>query len=211
MTLDLAALSKQSSFALELGKAAEHLVCADLLLKGYRAFLSDQGLPYDLLVDIDNHLIRIQVKSTCFAKNVNAKGRNPRIAYNFSIRRRGKNGKGSLTEKDCDIVALVALDTRTIAYFPVEHVGQSIQLRPKDSEPASIQGWLKDISEFPFEAALLPDASFYADGKSKRKTCIKGHDRSMFSSINKNGIEYCKICSRDYQRKYRLSLGDLRQ
>jgi hypothetical protein len=38
---------------LELGKAAEHLVVADLLLQRYRAFLSDQGLPYDAIVDLD--------------------------------------------------------------------------------------------------------------------------------------------------------------
>jgi len=31
---------------LEIGKAAEHLVCADLILKGYRSFLADQGLPF---------------------------------------------------------------------------------------------------------------------------------------------------------------------
>jgi hypothetical protein len=36
---------------LEMGKAAEHLVCADLLMKGYNAFLSAQGLPYDVVID----------------------------------------------------------------------------------------------------------------------------------------------------------------
>jgi hypothetical protein len=34
-----------------MGKAAEHLVCADLLMKGYNAFLSAQGLPYDVVID----------------------------------------------------------------------------------------------------------------------------------------------------------------
>ena len=36
---------------LELGKAAEHLVVADLILSGYRAYLTEQGLPYDVVVD----------------------------------------------------------------------------------------------------------------------------------------------------------------
>jgi hypothetical protein len=40
--------------ALELGKAAEHIVCADLILAGYRAFLADQGLPYDVVFDQGN-------------------------------------------------------------------------------------------------------------------------------------------------------------
>lgn len=34
------------------GAAGEHLVCADLLLQGYRAFLSDQNCPYDVAVDV---------------------------------------------------------------------------------------------------------------------------------------------------------------
>ena len=33
------------------GIAAEHLVCADLLLSGYRAFLADQNCPYDVAVE----------------------------------------------------------------------------------------------------------------------------------------------------------------
>jgi hypothetical protein len=35
------------STELQTGKAAEHLVCCDLILQGYSAFLADAGLPYD--------------------------------------------------------------------------------------------------------------------------------------------------------------------
>ena len=45
------------------GTAAEHLVCADLLLCGYRAFLADQNCAYDIAVDVAGRLIRIQVKA----------------------------------------------------------------------------------------------------------------------------------------------------
>lgn len=75
--------------ALELGKAAEHLVAADLILQGYRCFLSDQGLPYDLVVDMAGQLIRLQCKACCFPRNVNADGRTKRIAYGWAVRRRG--------------------------------------------------------------------------------------------------------------------------
>jgi hypothetical protein len=54
---------------LEMGKAAEHLVCADLLMKGYNAFLSDQGLPYDVVIDLGRRLVRVQVKGTAKPKN----------------------------------------------------------------------------------------------------------------------------------------------
>ena len=55
-TNDFERLDVECSDDLEVGKAAEHLVCADLITSGYRAFLSDQGLPYDILVDIDGRV-----------------------------------------------------------------------------------------------------------------------------------------------------------
>ena len=60
---------EMTSDDLELGKAAEHLVCADLIMQGYRAFLSDQGLPYDILVDVQGVFVRVQVKATRKPKN----------------------------------------------------------------------------------------------------------------------------------------------
>ena len=49
---------------LQLGKAGEHLVCFDLISQGHNAFLADQGLPYDVLVDLDGSIKRIQVKTS---------------------------------------------------------------------------------------------------------------------------------------------------
>jgi hypothetical protein len=151
------AILADPSRALEIGKAAEHLVCADLMLAGYRVFLSDQGLPYDLLVDLGNKFIRVQVKATGKLKNANAKGRSPNMVYVFHARRRGKNGKGAhLGSQDCDVIALVALDTRTIAYMPINKVAQTVSLYPsgytfpgkfKRSRYAAIDG-------FPFKEAI---------------------------------------------------------
>ena len=39
------------SSELQTGKEGEYLVCADLILKGLIAFPSEQGLPYDVVVD----------------------------------------------------------------------------------------------------------------------------------------------------------------
>ena len=77
---------------LEVGKAAEHLVCADLIMSGYRAFLSDQGLPYDILVDVDGALLRVQVKSTRKPKNHDPRTR-ATPGYFFHLRRAGKGGR----------------------------------------------------------------------------------------------------------------------
>lgn len=143
--------------ALELGKAAEHLVCADLIIGGNRAYLSDQGLPYDVVVDIDGRLVRIQVKATTKPRNANAKGRAPNFVYQFAVRRRGARSKGErLSEKHCDLVALVALDLRVVAYMPVREVGQTVALFPPGYE---FKGKFKrsryaPIDGFSFSAAL---------------------------------------------------------
>lgn len=126
----LADLAANPASSLELGKAAEHLVCADLILQGYRAYLSDQGLPYDLVADLDGRLIRIQVKASCFSRNMNMSGRSESLGYSFYVRRRGKGGSKRLSAEDCDIVAMIALDIRVIAYLPLGEVGQTCQLMP---------------------------------------------------------------------------------
>ena len=55
---------RQVSHELELGRAAEHLACADLLLGGWHAFHTAQGMAYDLAVDVGTRLLRVQVKAT---------------------------------------------------------------------------------------------------------------------------------------------------
>ncbi|MDD3030346.1 MAG: hypothetical protein PHS57_08770 [Alphaproteobacteria bacterium] len=142
---------------LEVGKAAEHLVCFDLMIQGYRAYLSDQGLPYDVLVDLGGTFVRIQVKSTLKAKNANAKGKAPNTIYQFYARSRGKNRKGTrLSEEHCDIVAFVAIDIRQIAYVPIKVCPQTLGLYP----PGYVFGGqgkksrYERIHELPFGGAL---------------------------------------------------------
>lgn len=148
-------LASNPNNALELGKAAEHIVCADLMLQGYRCYLSDQGLPYDLIVDAGT-LFRVQVKASCFAKNMNMSGRSPRLGYNFSVRRRGKNGDKRLSGEHCEIVALVALDIRVAAYLPVSEVGTTCQMMPPGySFPGKFKrSRILSIDKLPFSEAL---------------------------------------------------------
>lgn len=150
-------LSKNPSWAMELGKASEHMVCADIILNGYRCYLSDQGLPYDLVIDVDGRLIRVQVKASCFAREVNHRGKNSRLAYSFAVRRRGKLGKGDrLSEAHCDLIALVALDIKEIAYFVTNEVAMTVQLFGPGSEHVGRYGrtWLKTIDQYPLSDAL---------------------------------------------------------
>ena len=138
------------------GAAGEHLVCADLLLQGYRAFLSDQNCPYDVAVDVGGRLVRIQVKSTRQAKAVPQRvGHHP--AYMWHVRRAGKGGARNYDDGEFDLLALVALDCRRIAYLPPSQQAQTVHIRPHDnpSPPANGGKVGKTFPQFPFSAAVM--------------------------------------------------------
>lgn len=102
---------------LQIGKAGEYLVCADLILNGHIAFISEQGLPFDVVLEYNKRLLKIQVKTTRQAKFISQR-KTSIPAYVFHI---GNNGKMNRRKKyesgQVDIFALVALDTKYIAYL----------------------------------------------------------------------------------------------
>ena len=137
------------------GAAGEHLVCADLLLQGYRAFLSDQNCPYDVAVDVGGRLIRIQVKSTRQAKALPQRvGHHP--AYMWHVRRAGKGGARTYGDGEFGLLALVALDCRRIAYLPPSLQAQTVHIRPHDDPAPPANGGKsgKTFAQFPFAAAV---------------------------------------------------------
>jgi hypothetical protein len=140
---------------LSAGAAGEHLVCADLLLMGHRAFLSDQNCPYDVAVDVGGRLVRIQVKTTREPRAIPQRV-NHRAGYMWHVRRAGKGGRRVYAEGEFDMLALVALDCRRIAYMPPSHVKQTIQIRAHDDANAPSHGGKpgKTFDMFPFYASL---------------------------------------------------------
>jgi len=152
--------------ALQIGRAAEHLVVADLLLAGHEACLTEAGMPYDVIADVHGRLLRIQVKATGKPKNVNSQGRTPRLSYAWNIRTCGKGGRRKMSDADCDLVALVALDIRAVAYLPIAKVGQTAYLdapgssgvrMTKAGERFKKATWPGNVTEYPLEAALALD------------------------------------------------------
>jgi len=101
---------------LQQGKAAEHLVCFDLLVKGYEAFLAPQGSPFDVVVvTAGAKLLRVQVRST--SRLITTK-KNQRPHYRFGMRC-AKRGDRTVSVEGCDVVAFVALDTKTVGYVVI--------------------------------------------------------------------------------------------
>lgn len=204
--------------ALLIGKAAEHIVCADLLLAGYHAFLADQGSPFDVVAVAQGRLWRVQVKATQQAKNVNAKGRNPRVAYTWSVRRRGRDGGADrLSREHCDLVALVALDARIVAWFPVELCGETVQLVEPGMKPKTMGGkrsWARGVDGYPFLSAISGAPADFT--RSPLTHCPKGH---LYTAENRKpqsprypggkpafGCRECvRIASRERERVRRLT------
>ena len=118
----------RESKQLQIGKAGEYLVCADLILKDFIAFPSEQGLPYDILLDTGSRLLRVQVKTTEKPHTVQQRS-NPIPAYIFNIKRAGVNGKTRYSESEIDLFALVCLDTMQIGYLTNKDMPTTINIR----------------------------------------------------------------------------------
>lgn len=115
---------------LQTGKAGGYLVCADLILRGFVAYPSEQGLPYDVVMDFNGRLLKVQVKSTRGLRQLQQR-KIPVSAYIFNIKRRGKKNKNRHTDTSCDLYALVALDSKEIGYLPNHDVKDTMNFRCK--------------------------------------------------------------------------------
>lgn len=97
---------------LELGRAGEYLAVFWLIRQGFQAFLSDQGLPYDIVVDVKGTLLRGQVKTTTGHKD-HGKSKN---CLRFSTR----SGKGTRRVRECgeaDFYVFVSLNDALVGFL----------------------------------------------------------------------------------------------
>jgi hypothetical protein len=102
---------------LQIGKAGEYLVCADLITQGFIAYPSEQGLPYDLILDTGERLLKVQVKTTRAPKEIPQRKKSI-PAYIFHVGNNGKNNRRKKYDSnDVDLFALVSLDSKRIAYL----------------------------------------------------------------------------------------------
>lgn len=147
---------------MELGTAGEHIVCADLLVAGYRASMAAAGLPYDVIADVGGRLIKIAVKATQKAKPRPAR-EGSKLRYHFNMTRgtrlsTGKTERYLYAENDCDIFALVTLDNKNVAYLKRAEAPQSLWLEADTEQvewrsgkkPSTIRGF----AGLTFEAAI---------------------------------------------------------
>lgn len=148
LPFDATGLKDDVATDLAVGTAAEHLVCADLLLLGWRAFLADQNCPYDVAVEVRRRLVRVQVKSTRHPRPIPQRAVNT-PGYLFHVRRAGKGGRRTYGPAEFDLLALVGLDIRRIAYMPPSGLATVVHIRP----PGVRSG--RHFDDYPFDRALM--------------------------------------------------------
>lgn len=132
------------------GLSAEFLVCSDLCKQGYLAHMASAGGRYDVIVDVDNKLLRIQVKST--AQMIYEYGhKNPTYKFNLAKGVRSK----LINPAEVDIVALVAVDCAGIAYLPAKECStKTIKIRPAGAPLTAWQKKSNRIDELSFSKVL---------------------------------------------------------
>jgi hypothetical protein len=91
------------------------LAAADLITRGAKAFLTDEGFGYDLVVDVGSQLLKLQVKARSSMKATKSGSHH----YKFMLLK-SKNGHTGSSPYGSEIhgFALVMLDRRTVAYLP---------------------------------------------------------------------------------------------
>ena len=117
---------------IDICSAGEYLTMSDIILQGYNCFKIQENLPFDLvMLDDDNKMYRIQVKSTIQRKrNYHT---NNKISYCFAVTRQQRVMKKQIDSKstvehkenlydktDFDILALVAIKLKKVFYMKHE-------------------------------------------------------------------------------------------
>ncbi len=112
----------------ELGVAGEYLVCFDLAMQGIKAFPSDQGLPFDLVMNYRSKLLKVQVKSSGSPRTTNQRGDQPPL-YIIGNMKRGRFGKHRYQSCDVDLFALVGISERAVGYVACRDIKGTTQIR----------------------------------------------------------------------------------
>jgi len=121
----------RKSDQLQIGKAGEYITCGDLIIKGLIAYPSEQGLPYDVVIDNGKKLLKCQVKTTLQPRIIPQRSKKT-LAYIFNIKRHGTNNQKIYTDNEVDVFALVCLDTKRVGYIKNCDMPTTINIRVDD-------------------------------------------------------------------------------
>ena len=102
--------------SLDRGKIGEYICALRMLKDGIRCQIVNFEAT-DIIAYHYDRLLRIQVKSSTIKDN--GKSRNKGYQFNLAV---GGKQKRHLTDADCDIIALVAIEHEQVMFFPRERL-----------------------------------------------------------------------------------------
>ncbi len=98
-----------------MGQAGEFLVAAEITALGHVCLTTPPKVKYDLVADVNDRLIKIQVKTINLPRKASKTGK---LVYEFSLKK-NRSKDSSYEKEDIDGFALVAFNQRQIAYVPL--------------------------------------------------------------------------------------------
>lgn len=116
------------------GAIAEQLFATQALRRGFGVSVPiGDFLPYDLILDNDGILFRIQVKSTTYSEHA---------AYHFKIGN-GHKSKELYSSEDLDVFALNVFGSRDFFIIPHQHIGmqKTIRCNPNGKHGEYYNNW----------------------------------------------------------------------
>ncbi len=135
-----------------IGQAGEYLVAAEITSKGHVCLTTPPKVKYDLVADVNDKLLRIQVKTINLPKK-SKKGN--KLVYEFSLKKNRKKEGSFYLEDDIDGFALVVWSKKLISFIPLME-GSSISFRIPGLNYGSQRssGKYMDDVEYTFESFL---------------------------------------------------------
>ena len=116
-------MRQQQFTAVATGDIGEHICALRLLKMHVPCSIINLGTS-DIVAEHEGRMWRIQVKSSVAKRRSRER---VDVGYQFMTSKGGK--KTPLTEDDCDIVAMVAIDLERVWFTPVEKLRNSISKR----------------------------------------------------------------------------------
>ena len=119
------------------GTASEHLVCADIWLQGYKAYMIP-GDVFDVILKVGNKLIKIQVKSSSFNQYNHTK-----LSFNLT---RGHTSKRLYQVDEIDAWAFVDLVYKKVCYMHIDDLNNKwkITISRKDFKNLTLKVLLEN-------------------------------------------------------------------
>jgi len=156
-----------SSKMIEVGRTAEYFTLFALAKQGFQCCLSAHQLPYDVVVDVGDMILRGQVKSTLRSRDYGKS----RSVYRFSMRCGSQANRPR--EVSCtDFYAFVGVEDELIAFIPTPEL-----------ESSALPGMVKRMIELRSNTMQIP-GRIYPNGtvrEANMSKCFEQHDN--FSDV----------------------------